>query len=145
MRYFVECGPSRRLERRSFVRTCLMRSRLRVCRSESVLCRMPLRESFASDARCHPTRLHLPSMSLASICRSLMRYCAESGGPLDDASALMAPGRSLWIRPTLMAPERTPLMPQSRSPLMAPGRPPFMPPHSLGDSWPLSLNASALP
>ena len=75
-------GPSRRLERRSFVRMLLMRSRLRVCRSESVLCRMPLRESFASDARCHPTRLHLPSMSLASIRRSLMRHFVASGGPL---------------------------------------------------------------
>ena len=129
MRYFVECGgPSRRLERRSFVRTCLMRSRLRVCRSESVLCR----ESFASDARCHPTRLHLPSMSLASICRSLMRYCAESGGPLClslDGSGPLSLDQANIDGSAL---------PQSRSPLMAPGLP-----HSLGASGPLSLALSS--
>ena len=62
MRYFVECGgPSRRLERRSFVRMLHMRSRLRVCRSESVLCSVRLRESFASDARCHLVRSFIPS------------------------------------------------------------------------------------
>ena len=76
-----------------------------------------------------------------------MRYFVESGYSLSlvTPSALMAPGRSPGPLAPLLALERTPLMPQSRSPLMAPGRPPLMPPHSLGDSGPLSLNASALP
>ena len=83
MRYFVECGgPSRRLERRSFVLDTHVPYAFA---SESVQqreCRVPLRESLASDARFHLTCLHLPSMSLASIRRSLMRHFVESGGPL---------------------------------------------------------------
>jgi len=95
-------------------------------------CVVPLRESFASDARCHPTRLHLPSMSLASICRSLMRYCAESGGPLClslDGSGPLSLDQANIDGSAL---------PQSRSPLMAPGLP-----HSLGASGPLSLALSS--
>ena len=39
MKYFVECGGPWREGRLCLTRTCLVRSRLRVCRSESAACR----------------------------------------------------------------------------------------------------------
>ncbi len=69
MRYFVDSGGGPSLEGRSrltltlAVTLCVRVLCESVCRSESVLCRVPLRESFVSDARCHLMRSFIPSES----------------------------------------------------------------------------------